>query len=194
MNRRKLLSIASGSNVALIIGCVGNEQNGEETNDVQQEEKRFLSLYSVDENLEMLSFNIDFIEQELSERKMPRLHIAVENKGDEIVSWEQSGYDYAFPGISTEPPGLAIGYEDTVSHLVLDEPGCLRVIGIEKDSVIVETKLEPNEKIDDIYGVVGSESRLEGTCPSPGVYRSEWEYEEYGVWGFEIEVKSDRDP
>ncbi len=73
-----------------------------------------------------------------------------------------------------------------VEDNLVDSAGCRRVEGIVVDDIDVTTELEPRDRLEQRYAVVGHESAFEGACPPTGTYRIENQYGDVGTWGFEI--------
>lgn len=149
-----------------------------------------LSLDAVDDDPEPLSFEIDVIGDQLTDTTFPTLDIAVENAGDRTATWHQAQKEFVFPGRSTTPDGLAIGLEGEVTGLANDEEGCARVeFGIGRDSVEIETNLDPGDAFEQRYAIIGVDEHLDGRCPEPNTYRTEYEYGDHGTWGFEFRLE-----
>ncbi|WP_293032163.1 hypothetical protein [Natronococcus sp.] len=184
MNRRTVLA-GVGSVVGLSAsGCLGGATDAHET-----DPEMTLSIASVDDDPEPLSFGIEPVEEALSETDVPTLDIAVENEGDEPATWTQSQSEFAFPQRQVTDE-LEVGLEDEVAAAVLDDGGCARIErGIARDDVKVETVLEPGDAIEQRYAVAPVDEELGDSCPEPGTYRVAHEYGEHGTWGFELELQ-----
>lgn len=95
-----------------------------------------------------------------------------------------------FPqGIGSEPAGLVSGRATSVEAQLVDaDEGCVRVPFFDRDDAQMEARLEPNESVEETYGIAGNEGALDELCPEPDTYRFEFTYDDHGTWGFEIEL------
>lgn len=185
MERRHFL-IGFGSlwTVALT-GCIGN---------VTGSGSRTLTLTTVDDAPEPLSFEVSVSETELSSEKTPTLEISAENTGGDSVSWSYAGQtsDLPFPqavhDLSTS--GLVIGLQDEVQAQLMDvSTGCSRVDSFVSADGIQTTTLAPNDRIEETYAIAGVNQELSDNCPETGTYRMEYEMSDFGTWGFEYKLE-----
>ena len=200
MNRRRLLALLAAFGSASVGGCLGSiaELNGDETDDsldagnedsTDREDTRTLSLESVDDDLDELAFDVEFVTSNLSKTSIPKLDIRVENIGQGMVSWITGGKKFVFPEHGTTPPGLALSRESHIQEWLIDADGCRRIEQLALTDVAIENELEPGDVMEQRYAVVGGETALDDPCPPKDtVYRTEYEYE-VGTWGFEIRVE-----
>ncbi|MDG5818527.1 hypothetical protein [Natronococcus sp. A-GB7] len=180
MNRRQLLASAGLGLSPAITGCTALGQT-----------ELTLVLVSTNDDLDILSFDIEVIEDTLSDDSFPTLDISVENGSEETAAWEQAGNDFAFPGRSVAGGGLVIGLEGEIETQLLEGGGCARVErGIGRDDVLITTDLEPGESIEQRYGIAGSDYELDERCPEPGIYRTTYKYGDHGSWAFRFELEA----
>lgn len=192
--RRTLLAAITWSGMAVTAGCLGDQQDDTDApaddggSSSNENTNRVVSIESVDDDPEFLSFEIDIIRSEWTDTEVPTLDIAVENTGDGTATWTQAGSEFAFPKRSIAD-GMSIGLVEEVTGGLLDGEGCARIErGIGRDHVEVTTELEPGDSIDQRYAIAGVDEALDGICPSPGTYRADYEYGDHGEWGFEFEL------
>lgn len=179
MNRRQVLASAGFGLSSTTAGCT-----------VLGQTELTLSLISRNDDPDILSFDIEVVEDTLSDDGFPTLDISVENVGEERATWEQAGNDFAFPGRSVTGGGLVIGVEDEIETRLLEGGGCARVErGIDRDDVLVTTTLEPGESIEQRYGIAGSDYELDERCPESGSYRATSRYGSHSSWAFRFEFE-----
>lgn len=192
MNRRAALVCICGATIPLTAGCLGtNETPGESDPNESGEtsSSMTLSLESVADDLEGLSFSIAVISEELSETEVPTLGIAVENTGTERAMWTQAQSEFAFPQRYVDD-SIEIGLKREVTARLLDEDGCARMEdGIARDDVTVTTQLDPGDSIEQRYAIAGVSNELADPCPATGTYQVEYVYGDHGQWGFEFELE-----
>jgi len=177
--------------MSLTAGCLGTNETPSES-DLNESGETYssmaLSLESVADDLEGLSFNTDVISNKLSETEVPTLGIAVENTGTERATWTQAQSEFAFPQRYVDG-SIGIGLKKEVTARLLDEDGCARMEdGIARDDVTVTTQLDPGDSIEQRYAIAGVSNELADPCPSPGTYRVGYVYGDHGEWGFEFEL------
>lgn len=180
MKRRRVLAGAGSALASAVAGCLEDDATA-----------RMLSLASVDDGPDRLSFDVDVIESQLSESEIPLLDISAENVGTQAATWTQASAEFVFPARSTTPDNiLAIGLEDEVRGLLVDSDGCARTQhGVGRDDVEVTTELLPGEAFEQRYAMAGHGSHVEESCPPADTYRAEFGYDDHGVWGFEVTVE-----
>ncbi len=198
MDRRTCLGSIALSGILSLCGCLGDITDGGHEPDMSNGNSKDsnngnhemnLSIVDIDDGLDPLSFELDQISSILSEDDVPWIDIRVENTGNSTVSWLQAETDFAFPATSTTPLGLAIGSERKIEGMLKDEKGCNRVDGIPKDDISVETVIEPEEYLQDRYGIVTDSRNIDDLCPPPDTYRTEYTYDDLGTWGFDISLQ-----
>ena len=192
MNRRTALVYICSATISLTAGCLGTNETPSESDLNESGEtssSMALSLESVADDLEGLSFNIDVISDKLSETEVPTLGIAVENTGNERATWTQAQSEFAFPQRYIND-GIEIGLKEEVTARLLEEDGCARMEdGVARDDVAVTTRLDPGDSIEQRYAIAGVSNELADPCPSPGTYRVGYVYGDHGKWGFEFELE-----
>ena len=192
MNRRAALVYICSATIPLTAGCLGtNETPGESdlNENGETSSSMTLSLESVADDLEGLSFNIGVISDELSEAEVPTLDIGVENTGTERATWRQAQSEFAFPQRYIND-GIEIGLREEVTARLRNEDRCARMEdGIAQDDVAVTTQLDPGDSIEQRYAIAGVSNELADPCPSPGTYRVGYVYGDHGEWGFEFELE-----
>ena len=185
MKRRTVLAGVAGSTATALTGCLGN-RTGDSSNGSAE---MAFSLASVDDDPEDLSFEVEVIDEVLSDGSVPTFDVAVENVGEETAEWTGTGDEFAFPPRSVTDE-LVIGTEDEVTASLIDEDGCARTEwGIGRDDIKIETALEPAESMEQRYAVAGVDEEMDEPCPESGTYRTEYEYGGHGTWGFEFAVE-----
>lgn len=200
VDRRTLLAGAGIALTSSVVGCLGGDgasgDNGSADDDDTPSDESIamnLSLTSEDDDLGSLAFEIEMIDEQFTETQFPTLTIAVTNTGDESVTWGYGGSVQDLPvpqGVLSTPSGLVIGRNGNVEAQLVDtDEGCARVEYFAKDGGIVDVTVEPNETIEETYGISGIESGLDDMCPSPDTYRFEHDYGDQGEWGFEVTVE-----
>ena len=153
-----------------------------------------LSLTGVDDGPEPLSFEVTVSDGQLSTTNVPMVEIAVENTGDETVSWSYAGSvsDLPFPqGVhDSETGGIVLGLREEVRAQLMDvSGGCARVDQFARADAIESTALEANDRVERPYAIAGVGGELSGTCPPPDEYRMERELGDVGIVGFEFDVE-----
>jgi hypothetical protein len=190
MDRRKYLAGVSTGLFGALGGCFHESNVGMR-----------LSLINVDDGLDPLVFSVDVVEDNLTSSTIPLLDISVENTGDETVTWlfaPNAGRPskVVFPCAGAEPDKLVIGHEDEMSYLQMDDRGCARTDEIDRAQAPVDTELSPGNTLEQRYAIVGDETKIDGKCPPEDTYWVGCLYyhsnpiEEFGSWGFEIELSS----
>lgn len=188
MDRRKYLAGVSAGLFGGVSGCF-QESNG----------AMHLSLINVDGSLDPLVFSVDVVEDNLTSSTFPLLDISVENTGDETVTWlftPNAGLpsEVVFPCTGAEPDKLIIGHEGEMSYIQMDDRGCARTDEIDRAQAPHDTELGPGNTLEQRYAIVGDETKIDGKCPPADTYWVECLYyhsnpiEEFGSWGFEIEL------
>ena len=189
MNRRKF--IASGGSTVLVglSGCISalNTDDGGKS-------PMYLSLTSVDEAPDSLSFEVAVSKDQLSTTDVPIVEIAVKNTSDETASWSYGGgiSDLPFPqGVrDSDTNGLVIGLEDEVRAQLTDAPsGCARVDYFARADGSQNTVLKASGQTKRSYAIASVAGELNGTCPDKGEYRMEQEFGDFGVWGFNFSLE-----
>lgn len=195
MKRRRLLAGIGGSAFVAASGCLGGVfgGSGSNRNGTDGSTPMTLSLISVDSAPGPLSFEVTVSSDRLSATAIPILDIAVENAGDETVSWSYAGQvsDLPLPqGIhDSRTDGLVIGLREEVQAQLIDAAdGCSRVEQFVRADGVKNTVLESGERIERSYAVAAVDGNLEGTCPEPGDYRMEHDLGGQEVWGFEFQL------
>ncbi|ELY54142.1 hypothetical protein C491_20162 [Natronococcus amylolyticus DSM 10524] len=184
MNRRTVLAGVGTALGLSASGCLGEATDATDASDPEMT----LSLGSMDDDIDPLSFEIESLEEGLSETDVPTLEIAVENVGDEPATWTQSQSEFAFPQRRVTDE-LEIGLADEVDAALLDEEGCARLERrIARNDVEVETVLEPGDAIKQRCAVAPVDEELTDSCPDRGTYRTAHEYDEHGTWGVRARV------
>lgn len=191
----------AGSGLSLTAGCLGDTTERGDSNDEDDSDddvnlaEMTMTLVSIDDDLDSLSFEIEVLETQLTGTNFPTMEIAVTNTGDETASWFYGGSstDIPFPqGIGSDPGGLVSGRDSNVEAQLVDvDDGCARVEYFDRDDAQMEAGLDAGDTYDETYGIAGSDSSLEGVCPDVGTYRFEFSYDDHGSWGFEIELSNE---
>lgn len=189
MNRRTAFTRASLGLVGCLSGCLG-WGGGDRANEGMR-----LSLATVDDGPEPLAFEIDVTADRLRAHEVPKLAITVENTGEETVSWAQADSTsgrtpgIVFPSRKTTPDELAIGLKPEIAERLVEHGNCARIEAeIDRTGVPTVTELDPGDELRQRYAVAPREQTLNGDCPSIDTYRAEWEYDDYGIWGFEMSL------
>lgn len=195
MNRRKFLAGAGSTAIVAVSGCISaiTDAGGPNTNG-SGKSPMSLSLISVDNAPEQLSFEVTVSNDQLSTTEVPIVEIAVKNTSDETVSWSYAGgvSDLPFPqGVhDSNTGGLVIGLEDEVrAQLIETSSGCARVDQFVRADGIKNTALEAGEQIKRSYAIAVVDEELNGICPDPGEYRIEHDLGDYGIWGFNFKLE-----
>ena len=186
MDRRKFLVGVGSTGIVGLSGCINaiTDASGPNTNG-SGESPMHLSLTSVDDAPEPLSFEVTVSNDQLSTRDVPIVEIAVENTGNETVSWSYGGgvSNLPFPqGVhNSEIGGIVIGLEEEVRAQLMDiSGGCARVDQFTQADAIKNTTLEANNQIKRSYAIAGVGGELSGNCPPPqrlsdgGRHRGVW--------------------
>jgi len=201
MNRRRFLAITLASGGIVLTGCVEAGDDTRESSDGKTQnavtsscdpgQALTLCLESIDEAVSPLSFDVDVINDQLTETDVPVLEIRVANTGTETATWTQAMDEFAFPARTTEPGYLAIGLEEEIEMQAVDGGECVRVErGIGRDDVAITTELAPGDSLEQRYGIAGDERGLDGRqCPPDETYRTEYRYGDHGTWGFEFTLQ-----
>lgn len=209
MNRRTVLARASAGLVGGLSGCLSedvpdsDDTSGTETpsNDDASTEMR-LSLTSVDDGLEPLIFSVTVVEDQLTSSTVPLLDISVENTGDDPVTWlyaPNTGLpsEVVYPCTESVPDKLTIGHEDELTRLLVEDGDCARTEReIDRAQAPKATELGPGNTLEQRYAIAGNEEKIDGHCPPVDTYRVGCMYhhsdpiEEFGRWGFNIELRS----
>lgn len=190
MNRRKFLAGAGSTAIAAVSGCISAITDASGSG----ESPLNLSLISVDNAPEPLSFEVTVLNDRLSTTEVPVVEIAVKNTSDETVSWSYAGgvSDLPFPqGVhDSDTGGLVIGLEDEVrAQLVEASSGCARVDQFLRADGIENTVLKAGEQPKSSYAIAGVDRELHGACPTSGEYRMEHDLGDYGTWGFNFKLE-----
>lgn len=195
MKRRKFLAGVGSTAIAAVSGCIsGITDAGGPSTSGSGESPMSLSLTSVDNVPEPLTFEVTVSNDQLSTTEVPIAEITVRNTGDATVSWSYAGgvSDLPFPqGVHSSDTGaLVIGLEDEIRAQLIDaSSGCVRVDQFVRADGIKNTILEAGEQSKRVYAIAGVDGELNSTCPSPGEYRMEHDFGDYGTWGFDFELK-----
>lgn len=195
MNRRKFIVGVGSTGIVALSGCISavSDVSGPNTNG-SGESPMSLSLISVDNDPEPLSFEVTVSNDQLSTTEVPIVEIAVKNTGDETVSWSYGGgvSDLPFPqGVhDSDTGGLVIGLEDEVRAQLIDaSSGCARVDQFVQADGIKNTVLNAGEQTKRSYAIAGVAGELNSTCPDPGEYRMKHEWGDFGMWGFNFTLE-----
>ena len=195
MNRRKVLVGVGSTGILGLSGCINalTGASGPNANGSEESSMR-LSLTSVDDAPEPLSFEVTVSNDQLSTTDVPVVEIAVKNTGDETVSWSYAGgvSNLPFPqGVhDSESGGIVLGLEEEVQAQLMDvSSGCARVDQFTQADGIKNTTLEANNQVKRSYAIAGVGGELSGNCPPPGEYRMEHELGDFGMVGFEFKLE-----
>ena len=153
-----------------------------------------LSLTGVDDAPEPLSFEVTVSNDQLSTTDLPIVEVAVQNTGDETVSWSYGGgvSNLPFPqGVHDSKSGvIVLGLEEEVRAQLLDvSGGCARVDQFTHADAIKNTTLEANNQVKRSYALAGVGGELSGNCPAHGEYRMEHDLGDVGMVGFEFKLE-----
>lgn len=206
MERRKFLLGIGSAAVVSASGCMdsiaergnlnggGTDTESGRTGGANEPVQMKLSLVSADAGPGPLSYDVTVTGNQLSATAVPNLEIAVENTGDESVRWSYTGQtsDLPFPqGVhDTETGTLVVGLDEEIrSQLMEADSGCARVDEFVGADGIKNTTLDPGQRHEREYAVVGVDGELSAGCPKPDTYRIEEEFGDLGTWGFDVRLE-----
>ena len=182
MDRRGFLAGVGGSCLTAMSGCLAIDAKATP-----------MSLVSADRDPHPLSFEINLLDEKLTETGVPKLDIAATNTGTKPVRWSYGGGfgDLPFPErVYSEDDSLVIGLEEHIQSQLTDTArGCARLKHFSAANGIQKTDLEPAETITKRYAIAGIAGNYKGVCPEPGSYRMEHGLGDYGKWGFKIKLE-----
>jgi hypothetical protein len=200
MNRREYLGCASTGLVGGLGGCLF--QSNSESNSQSMR----LSLVGVDDGPEPLIFSVTVVKDLLTSSTVPLLDISVENTGDEQIAWLYLIGTGVFPcGMSDQ---LAIDKESVITDVLVEDGDCARMKYEIGGASPTHTELGPGNTLEQRYAIAvgppagAQHPALDGTpaekidahCPPADTYRAGCTFrqpdpiEEFGHWGFEIEL------
>lgn len=185
MERREVLTVMGSLGTVAVSGCLGSATGNN---------SRSLTITTVDQPPEPLSFEVSVSEAELSSETMPTLEISAENTGEDTVSWPYTGQigNLPFPqGRHDASNGvLVIGLQEEVRAQLMDvSDGCSRVNSFLTADGIQTTSLGSGDRVRETYATVGVNQELNGNCPDTGTYRMENEMGDLGTWGFKFRLE-----
>lgn len=200
MNRRTILASSGVILGGALAGCTGIKENlsnsdtsptDGEKEDTEGDKSMLFSIGAVKPNPDPLAGEITVISGRLDASEFPRVKIAIENRGNEPMTWEDSSPESVFPPVLPTPSGgLQFGKAENFTDRLMDAEGCARTeTRLKRDAIARETTLEAGESMEEEYGLVGVDSELEHGCPEPGTYELSYEYDDIGTWGFEFRLK-----
>jgi hypothetical protein len=200
MNRREILVSASAGLGGGLSGCLrGNipasddESETETPTSADASSGMRLSLTGVDDGLGPLAFDVDVVENLLTSSSVPLLDISVENTGNGTATLLYApavGEDeIVFPCQHATPDKLVVGFEAEVNRLTVDGEGCVRTeTELDRGSSPLIAELAPGDALEQRYAIAGFAPNLNDACPPEESYRFDCPYQDYGRWGFEIEL------
>lgn len=199
MNRREILVYASAGLGGGLSGCLNgrvpasDDESGTETANSADATGMRLSLTSMDDGPGPLAFDVDVVEHLLTFSSTPLLDISVENTGNETATLLYApavGEDeIVFPCQHATPDKLVVGFEAEVNRVTVDGEGCVRTeTELDRGSSPLVAELAPGDALENRYAIAGFAPNLNDVCPPEESYRFGCPYQDYGRWGFEVEL------
>ncbi|WP_143423308.1 hypothetical protein [Halegenticoccus soli] len=206
MKRRTFLLGVGSAAVVSTGGCIGTIDKQRELNSggtnaggngstggAGESTQMEFSIVSADAGPGPVNYDVSVTGSRLGATAIPNLEIAVENTGNESVSWSYTGQTGDLPlpqGVHTETGTLVVGLDEEIRNQLMEtDSGCARVDQFVGADGIKNTTLDPGQRRKREYAVVGVDGELSGGCPKASTYRIEEELGDVGTWGFEFRLE-----